>query len=384
MSSVARSLVLGVLLLAPRAGAEDARTERSQVEQRIATERAALNLLQAQKGSTLAVLDAYERLARGAAARTEALATQLRLLRGRLARAEAQEALTRAVLRVRVEQLGPRLFTLYRLMQRSPLEVLLPSSDVAAMAWRARAVSTVVRGDLGALEETRAVAAFQRQSLAELDRLKATLGDRLDALRDEAAESSAQKADLTDALALLQAKAKHGSAVLADLARAQAHLDAVIAQLDQIPETSGFGALRGKLELPVRAGRIEVAFGKVVNPRFNTITVQKGLDIRAPPGTPVRAVAPGVVAWAGWLRGYGNVVVVDHGAGYHTLVAHLAESMRAVGARLSEGEVLGTVGDTGSLKGPYLYFEIRQRGLAVDPAGWLAAATFTRAAIGLP
>jgi septal ring factor EnvC (AmiA/AmiB activator) len=115
-----------------------------------------------------------------------------------------------------------------------------------------------------------------------------------------------------------------------------------------------------------------VGFGKVVNPRFNTVTVQKGLDIRAPEGAPVTAVAPGKVVYAGWLRGYGNLLVLDHGGGYHSLVAHLAELGKAVGDGVQRGELLGTVGDTGSLKGAYLYFELRKRGQAVDPAPWLA------------
>jgi len=117
-----------------------------------------------------------------------------------------------------------------------------------------------------------------------------------------------------------------------------------------------------------------VAFGKLVHPKFNTVTVQKGLDIRAAPGTAVRALAPATIAWTGWLNGYGNVVVLDQGDGYHTLYAHLAEVFRPLGTRLFPGDVFGTVGDTGSLKGAYLYFEVRRRGLAVDPMPWVGAA----------
>jgi septal ring factor EnvC (AmiA/AmiB activator) len=116
---------------------------------------------------------------------------------------------------------------------------------------------------------------------------------------------------------------------------------------------------------------VEVGFGKVVNPRFNTVTVQKGLDIRAPAGAPVYAVAPGKVAYAGWLRGYGHLLILDHGDGYHSLMAHLATLRPALGASVSAGEPVGTVGDTGSLKGAYLYFEIRKGGRAVDPKPWL-------------
>jgi len=85
----------------------------------------------------------------------------------------------------------------------------------------------------------------------------------------------------------------------------------------------------------------------------------------------VRAVADGKVVYAGWLRGYGNLMVLDHGDGYHTVVAHLGELERRVGEEVRQGEALGPLGDTGSLKGPYLYFELRHHGVAVDPQVWL-------------
>jgi len=118
-------------------------------------------------------------------------------------------------------------------------------------------------------------------------------------------------------------------------------------------------------------GTLEVGFGKVVNPKFNTVTVQKGWDIRAEEGSGVRAIAQGQVVYAGWLRGYGNVLIIDHGGGFHSLVAHLASLSRAVGEAVKAEEVVGTVGDSGSLKGAYLYFEIRQDGEAIDPAVWI-------------
>ena len=138
--------------------------------------------------------------------------------------------------------------------------------------------------------------------------------------------------------------------MLGELNRSQAQLQATLDQLQGEPESGGFGALRGKLPLPT-PGHIEVAFGKLVHPRFNTVTVQKGLDIRAAAGAPVKALAPATVAWSGWLKGYGNLVVLDQGDGYHTLFAHLAEVFRPVGSRVFAGEVVGTVGDSGSLKG---------------------------------
>jgi septal ring factor EnvC (AmiA/AmiB activator) len=346
--------------------------ERMEGEQKLESQRALLAGLRTESGNAEVALRVYAGLARASAARASSLSAQLRVLGGRMALAEAQEAVAREVLRTRSEQLRPRLLSLYRLTQRSPLEVLLPADDVATLVWRARAMSSLVRSDLDALEETRSVAEFQRSSLAQLDGWKRQVGGRLEELQAEAEEAAAQQAELGDALQLLQAKSRAAGTVLNELTRSQAQLQATLDQLQAEPDTAGFGALRGKLPLPV-PGHIEVAFGKLVHPKFNTVTVQKGLDIRAAAGAPVKALAPATVAWTGWLKGYGNLVVLDQGDGYHTLFAHLAEVFRPVGSRLFAGEVVGTVGDSGSLKGPYLYFEVRRRGLAVDPLPWVGA-----------
>jgi septal ring factor EnvC (AmiA/AmiB activator) len=336
------------------------------------TQRALVGSLRAQSGNAEAAFSVYAGLARVSAARAAAISAQLRVLANRLAAAEAEEALARAVLESRVERLRPRLLSLYRITQRSPLEVLLPAEDVATFAWRARALSSLVKTDLAALDEMRSVAVFQRTRLEQLDAWKRQMGSRQAELRAEAEEAASQQTELGEALQLLQAKARAAGSVLAELARSRAQLQAVASVLEE-PEPTGFGALRGKLPLPV-PGTVEVAFGRLVHPKFNTVTVQKGLDIRAVAGAPVKALAPGSVAWSGWLGGYGNLLVLDQGNGYHTIYAHLAEVLRPVGARVFPGEVVGTVGETGSLKGAYLYFEVRRRGLAVDPMPWVGAA----------
>jgi len=336
------------------------------------TQRALVGSLRAQSGNAEAAFSVYAGLARVSAARAAAISAQLRVLANRLAAAEAAEALARAVLESRVERLRPRLLSLYRITQRSPLEVLLPAEDVATFAWRARALSSLVKTDLAALDEMRSVAVFQRTRLDQLDAWKRQMGSRQAELRAEAEEAASQQTELGEALQLLQAKARAAGSVLAELARSRAQLQAVASVLEE-PEPTGFGALRGKLPLPV-PGNVEVAFGRLVHPKFNTVTVQKGLDIRAVAGAPVKALAPGSVAWSGWLGGYGNLLVLDQGNGYHTIYAHLAEVLRPVGARVFPGEVVGTVGETGSLKGAYLYFEVRRRGLAVDPMPWVGAA----------
>ncbi len=134
----------------------------------------------------------------------------------------------------------------------------------------------------------------------------------------------------------------------------------------------GRGFVPNKHRLPWPAtGPVRVAFGQRIELAFGTVTSHNGWDIAADAGAPVQAVAAGQVVYAGWLRGYGQMVIIDHGAGYHSVAAHLASVDTQVGDSVTPGVQIGTVGDTGSLRGTVLYFEIRYHGKPVDPREWL-------------
>jgi murein hydrolase activator len=350
----------------------DEAAEREAVREKLATQRAALALIESRKVSALEVLEMVEQRAATSAQRVKALEKDLGVFRKRLAVAEHEDPVTREMLREQMRRLSPRLWGMYRLMRRRPLEVLLSAKDFSAMVWRSRALRATLEEDLRLLRTVQRVARLRRQTAAELRRLQGSLNVRLGFLREQESLARAQQEALAEVVGAIKGEAELARRVVRELEQAEADLTRVIADLSEGPASSGFGALKGKLPYPA-PGVIEVGFGKVVNPRFNTVTVQKGVDIRAPAGTPVKAVAPGTVAYSGWLRGYGNLLILDHGGGYHSLVAHLATVTPQVGAPVAAGDVVGEVGDTGSLKGAYLYFEIRRAGQAVDPAPWLAS-----------
>lgn len=134
--------------------------------------------------------------------------------------------------------------------------------------------------------------------------------------------------------------------------------------------TGAFAAKKGTLPWPAN-GIVEAGFGVGDDEIFGVKRLHKGWDIRARFLSEVRAIADGRVVHVGWMRGYGNVLVLDHGDGYLTINAHLARAEKAVGDEVKAGEVVAYVGDTASNKGPFLYFEIRRRGKPLDPAEWL-------------
>jgi septal ring factor EnvC (AmiA/AmiB activator) len=112
-------------------------------------------------------------------------------------------------------------------------------------------------------------------------------------------------------------------------------------------------------------------YGAQVHPRFGTKTFRHGVDIGVAEGTRITAVAPGHVLYTGWFRGYGNLIILDHGGEYYTLYGHAAEIRVSEGDEVRQGQVIGAVGDTGSLEGARLYFEVRHQGRPQDPTQWL-------------
>jgi murein DD-endopeptidase MepM/ murein hydrolase activator NlpD len=124
---------------------------------------------------------------------------------------------------------------------------------------------------------------------------------------------------------------------------------------------------RAFLASPMEFSRVTSGFALRLHPLLQTWRQHNGVDYGAPQGTPVRAVGDGVVAFAGWRGGYGNVVEIQHGGGRSTLYAHLSRVEVKRGQRAEQGQRLGAVGQTGWATGPHLHFEFRIGGQHQDP-----------------
>jgi murein DD-endopeptidase MepM/ murein hydrolase activator NlpD len=362
------SLVLCALLAA---SPQELREEQADVNDRLEAERLALESLQSSTAEVLTVIDVFERMTRASQQRSTELARLAFALDARAApmRAEAEAARLEAAERQAV--MAPRLLNLYRVLKENQLTRLVSAQSFGALVRRERGLSTLVKADLEKLEEVSVLARYQARQAERIGLLEDTAAAVASELQREQALAQGRRAALDDLIRTLTAETHKSSRIVKDLERADLELTALIADMKQQAADLGLRTRKGHLPYPV-SGIVEVGFGKVVNPRFNTVTVQKGIDLRAAVGTHVYCVGQGTVVYSGWLKGYGNLVIVDHGGGYHSLYAHLEKSDVEVGNELEEGEELGSVGDTGSLKGAYLYFEIRREGQAIDPLPWLA------------
>lgn len=143
-----------------------------------------------------------------------------------------------------------------------------------------------------------------------------------------------------------------------------------VIQVTKTPESgsdnSQFAQQKGRLRLPVK-GELSARYGSARGEG----TVWKGLFIRAAEGTEIKSIAPGKVIFAEWLRGFGNLIILDHGAQYMSIYGNNQSLLKQAGATVGAGEAIATVGNSGGNEQSGLYFELRYQGKAFDPLGWI-------------
>ncbi len=277
---------------------------------------------------------------------------------------EASLAAARPVLAQRARalyKLGEPSYLRLLLSVERPSDLLRGYRFVGALARRDRERVGAFRADLLTLEATRAE--LQRRS----EETRAQRTEALKARRD----FDAQRARKTELLTRIVQRKETHAAYVEELQQAEGRLAEMLTGLGPADVAVPLAAFRGSLPWPVE-GSVRVPFGRRKHPRFDTYTVVNGLDIEAPLEAPVRAVHEGSVAFADHFRGYGLMVILDHGDKRHTLYAHLGRADVSVGQRVQTGQQIGTVGGTG-VEGPGLYFEVRAGGRPEDPADWLEA-----------
>ncbi len=368
------ALVLVVVGMTAGAAAQDRQDELDSLRDRIQDSREKVTAHEADERALLEQLEDVDRelmqavRERNAGRKSvERARARIESLRPSLGRAEADLAKTRRAL-------SARAVALYKGGELGPVRVLFASDSLPEMLTRASALRVLVRHDADLVarfgEERNRLAALEREASAALAE-REIADERLAALAKTLRGERAKKGEI---LAVVREDRTSERRLLLELEQAAQAMEETIKQLGARAESgsvaSGFGERRGQLAPPVVASVIE-RFGKVVDPEFRTTTFRAGIDFGAKAGATVRSVADGVVRFAGWFRGYGRIVIIDHGDGYHTISGHLDEIHVKVGTRLDEGAVLGTVGETGSLGGPRLYFELRESGEPVDPEPWL-------------
>ncbi len=314
------------------------------------------------------------------------LSRQSRASAARLAELRKTSQQTGSAMRDQQDMLGRMLRQQYLQGQPEALRLVLSREDPNDMARQLHYLAHIARARAQLVDGLRA-------NLREIDRLKDEITVEVAAIARITAEQKVQKKQLEQQK---HARAEVLTRISREISTQQQQMRAMQANenrltrlIDQLarvvrkPATGGrtriesvpssksdgspFSALRGLLSLPVR-GELGSRFG---GPRADGGITWKGLFIAAKPGDEVRAVAGGRVVYADWLRGFGNLLIIDHGESYMTLYANAEALLRQVGDVIRGGEPVATVGNSGGNPESGLYFEMRHEGKPFDPLAWV-------------
>ncbi|MCP3979904.1 MAG: peptidoglycan DD-metalloendopeptidase family protein [bacterium] len=271
----------------------------------------------------------------------------------------------------RKRYLAFRLREIYKSGQDSGLRGLFTESEVESywqgvgyasyLSERDGRVLEAYRRDTGALADRRQELESSR---AELDAARAELDSKRSELQNLRRREQA-------ALRRLREDVATRESAIDELREASVGLARVIEEVrPERGDVLDVHKFKGLLDWPAD-GPVTAEFGPIVHPRFKTRVPHPGIDIGGDPGAAIRTVFEGTVVFAAWMRGYGLTAIVDHGGGLLSIYAHASMLLVEPGEKLVRGQRLGLIGETGSLKGPHLYFELRVEGEATDPASWL-------------
>jgi septal ring factor EnvC (AmiA/AmiB activator) len=258
---------------------------------------------------------------------------------------------------------------LYKLGELSYMRLLLSVDRPSDFFRGYRFVTTLARRDRERVAAFRADLSSLNEQRAELERRTAEsieLRGRLVAARRSQDRQRTRKTELL--MSIVEKKESH-AAYVEELVEAEARLAQLLDGLVEGHVAIPVAAFKGSLPWPVK-GPVRSGFGRRKHERFNTYTVHNGIEIASPPDVQVRAVHEGTVVFAERFRGYGLMVVVDHGGKHHSLYAHLADLSVEEGQKLDGGHVVGLSGQ-GGLESPGVYFEMRHGGRPEDPLDWL-------------
>jgi septal ring factor EnvC (AmiA/AmiB activator) len=291
---------------------------------------------------------------------------------------ETEAWMVKSSLDQRRNLLMTRVGALYRWHRSaSPLVFIKGHVSLGALLQRKYYLAATVLFDQELVQKLSDETAYQEKLKRELEHKKEELDNQrrlLAQIRDSVHKDAENKKQM---LASLRQEQEGRARALRELEQAALRLQKMMDEMSrravrkpsERSSETGLEAMKGKLEWPVR-GKVTGGFGKTSHREFSAEVFRKGIDIEAPIGEVIKAVEKGRVVFADRFAGYGKMLVIDHGERYFSIYAHLSEILKKSGDMVMRGETLGLVGDSDSLAGARLYFEMRKEGKSIDPVPW--------------
>lgn len=323
-------------------------------------------------------------------ARLQSIQTKQAEINAQIAQTQNEIVKMKAYLKTRQDVLNRRVRAIYMHGQLNYLEVILGANSFSDFANRVELLKRVIRSDYNLileiqkqkaaieakkaqLEEDKrqldALAAEAEKTRQEIAKKKAEQQKVLDAAKSNKAAAAQMEQDLNAQLASVR------NLIQQRLAAAEAARQAAQQQAASDDEGGGgsddnYVQGTGAMGWPC-SGPITSPFGYRTHPIFGTTIFHAGIDIGVDYGTPIHAADSGVVVYSGWISGYGNAVIIDHGGGISTLYGHNQSLAVSEGQSVSKGSVIAYAGSTGNSTGPHCHFEVDVNGSPVNPMGYL-------------
>jgi murein hydrolase activator len=277
---------------------------------------------------------------------------------------------------------GQRIRALYK-MSRTGNSGLFLSDNLGDSFKRIKYLTVIAERDHTIIREYSSSLDRLTVRQTEIAEKKGDILSRKQAIEIKTVELEARKRKKAELLASVRKEKNLYEQSLRELEESSASLWSLINKVEREKKAAntalsrapaGSGSLQAggpKLPWPVD-GQVLTRFGIQRHPQFGTMVFRRGIDIGARAGEAVRAVSDGEAVYADWYKGYGKLIILDHGSGFYTLYGNLSHVDVKKGERVAQSQVIGQAGDTGSTKGSKLYFELRRNGEAQDPLSWLA------------
>lgn len=320
--------------------------------------------------------------------REEQALLNLELKRSQKQKAKLDEKAGETEKRLKLDEaaLAKRLRAFYKAGNFSYLKAIFSSEDFADFLRLSRYALIISRLDADMLKERSSQLNELRVKRSQIEESQKEIKAKEQGAAEKAMEISGVKAETDKLIAQLKKKRESHEKELSMLEEASARLPSLIGELlekrkaissDRLAKRTeppnaweNIAEKRGKLPWPTR-GKVLTQFGKVKDRRFKTYIFSKGINIQAPFGSEVKPIGAGVVLFSDTFRGYGKLLIVDHGEGYYSLYGNVSEILVAVGEEVGVNRTVAKVGRNNDLGTPSLYFEIRNHGKAEDPLEWL-------------
>jgi len=330
------------------------------------------------ESDTIQRLNQVEQALNKSQQRTAAIRKEIKKLDNAIGDATSSSDKLRKQIRANEIYVGQRLVALYKMNWLGRFHLLASAGSMHEFIQRKAALERILAHDEKIRRDLISDQDELKNTLSRLNGLKEQKSSRAGELKKQIRGMSQERSTRTELLADIRSQKALELAAIDALTQASNELDRKINLLNttinrSVPDKNvsrlPFSAHKGLLIQPVN-GKIISLYGSYKNPKYNITNFRSGIDIKAENGEPVRSVFQGKVLYSSWFKTYGNMIIIDHGKNYYTVYAHLEETFKAKGDDVETGEVIATVGDTGSMIGAKLYFEVRHHGKPVNPMPW--------------